>query len=252
MTYTANAGAFTGGEVIVVSASETDTAGNVGTSNLSLNAIDTTTPSALAITTADATSNNLSQTISGTGEVGSTITVYDGATVVGTAVVNANGNWATAVTLSGQGQHTLTATSTDAAGNTTASTANGTATSQDVVITIDTTAPVVNLVRVADGQRIVFASDRVGGSGGWDLWQATWQDARWSDPRPLPLDTAADEVDPFLDADGRWLYFASNRSGGRGPRTAHSSGPAAGVTGRLAAPRADESRAVHPARPLRA
>ena len=45
--------------------------------------------------------------------------------------------------------------------------------------------------RSADGRRLVWASNRDGGAGGWDLWQATWQDARWSDPRPLPLDTAA-------------------------------------------------------------
>lgn len=68
----------------------------------------------------------------------------------------------------------------------------------------------------ADGRRIVWASNREGGAGGWDLWQARLQDQRWMDARPLPLNSAADEVDPLLSADGRWLYFASNRKGGRG------------------------------------
>ncbi len=68
----------------------------------------------------------------------------------------------------------------------------------------------------ADGRRILWASNREGGAGGWDLWQATLQDKRWMQPQPLSLNTAADEVDPFLSADGHWLYFASNRKGGRG------------------------------------
>lgn len=68
----------------------------------------------------------------------------------------------------------------------------------------------------ADGQRIIWASNREGGAGGWDLWQATLQDKRWMDPQPLALNSTADDVDPFLSADGRWLYFASNRKGGQG------------------------------------
>lgn len=68
-----------------------------------------------------------------------------------------------------------------------------------------------------DGQRIIWGStDRPGGAGGWDLWQATLAGTRWSDPRPLPLNTAANEFDPFFSPDGRWLYFFSNRPGGRG------------------------------------
>ncbi len=70
-----------------------------------------------------------------------------------------------------------------------------------------------------DGQRIVWGSpDRAGGPGGGDLWQARLHDKRWTDPQPLPLDTAAEEAEPFFSADGRWLYFASTRPGGRGGR----------------------------------
>ncbi len=69
----------------------------------------------------------------------------------------------------------------------------------------------------ADGTRIVWGStDRAGGPGGWDLWQARLQDKRWTDPQPLAINTPAKEFDPLLSPDGKWLYFFSNRKGGRG------------------------------------
>ena len=69
----------------------------------------------------------------------------------------------------------------------------------------------------ADGQRIVWGStNRAGGAGGWDLWQARLQDKRWTDPQPLAINTPAKDFDPLLSADGKWLYFFSNRKGGRG------------------------------------
>lgn len=68
-----------------------------------------------------------------------------------------------------------------------------------------------------DGQRIVWGSpDREGGPGGGDLWQATLKDGRWQDAEPLALNTRAKDFDPMFSADGRWLYFSSNRPGGRG------------------------------------
>ena len=65
-----------------------------------------------------------------------------------------------------------------------------------------------------DGQRIVFASDRAGGTGGWDLWQASLREGRWQAAQPLALNSAHDEVDPYFSHDGRWLLFASNREAG--------------------------------------
>ena len=68
-----------------------------------------------------------------------------------------------------------------------------------------------------DGQHIVWGStDRPGGAGGWDLWQATLRDKRWQDARPVALNSAANDFDPAFSADGRWLYFFSNRPGGQG------------------------------------
>ncbi|WP_057916216.1 PD40 domain-containing protein [Lysobacter antibioticus] len=68
-----------------------------------------------------------------------------------------------------------------------------------------------------DGRRIVWGStDRSGGAGGWDLWQASLIDGRWQDAKPLPLNAKAADFDPAFSADGRWLYFFSNRPGGHG------------------------------------
>jgi Tol biopolymer transport system component len=68
-----------------------------------------------------------------------------------------------------------------------------------------------------DGQHIVWGStDRAGGAGGWDLWQATLRDGRWQDAQPLPINSAANDFDPMFSADGHWLYFFSSREGGHG------------------------------------
>lgn len=69
----------------------------------------------------------------------------------------------------------------------------------------------------ADGRDIVWGStDRRGGAGGWDLWRASKREGRWADPRPLQLNSSANDFDPFLSSDDRWLFFFSNRSGGLG------------------------------------
>ena len=82
---------------------------------------------------------------------------------------------------------------------------------------VSTPASEVRASVSADGRRIVWGStDRTGGAGGWDLWQATLRDGRWSDPAPLPVNSAANDFDPMFSADGRWLYFFSNRAGGFG------------------------------------
>jgi hypothetical protein len=130
-TYTAAAGAFSGSEVVVVSATESDAAGNVGSASLVLEAIDTTDPSAVSITTSDVTTNNTTTAIAGTAEAGSTVEVYNGTTLVASTTANASGAWAATVELSSTA--TLTAKSTDAAGNS--------VTGGSVTVTIDQDAP---------------------------------------------------------------------------------------------------------------
>ena len=70
-----------------------------------------------------------------------------------------------------------------------------------------------------DGRRIVWGStNRKGGPGGWDLWQARLSDGRWTQAQPLPapVNSEANDFDPLFSADGKWLYFFSNRDGGFG------------------------------------
>ncbi|MEO8672254.1 MAG: TolB-like protein [Tahibacter sp.] len=68
-----------------------------------------------------------------------------------------------------------------------------------------------------DGQRIVWGStNRSGGPGGWDLWQARRHSGNWVDAQPLSIDTMSKEFDPAFSPDGFWLYFFSDRPGGFG------------------------------------
>ncbi|WP_235893686.1 TolB family protein [Cognatilysobacter lacus] len=68
-----------------------------------------------------------------------------------------------------------------------------------------------------DGAWVVWASpDRPGGPGGGDLWRARRLDGRWQHPEAVAVDTADGESAPGFSADGRWLYFVSNRPGGFG------------------------------------
>lgn len=60
---------------------------------------------------------------------------------------------------------------------------------------------------------ILFSSRRAGGLGGLDLWFTTFKDSVWTLPVNLgpAVNSAYDEVTPFLARDGRTLYFSSNR-----------------------------------------
>ncbi len=64
-----------------------------------------------------------------------------------------------------------------------------------------------------DGKRMYFASERLGATGGVDLWMSSRSSAsgQWSAPQPLPtINTLCNELSPSVSYDGRWLYFASN------------------------------------------
>jgi len=68
-----------------------------------------------------------------------------------------------------------------------------------------------------DGRSILWGStNRPGGPGGWDIWMTRREGGAWSAPSPASIDSAANEFDPAFSADGRSVYFFSNRSGGFG------------------------------------
>jgi outer membrane protein OmpA-like peptidoglycan-associated protein len=71
----------------------------------------------------------------------------------------------------------------------------------------------------ANGDRLIFTSNRKGGFGGLDLYQVIRQpDGSWSEATNLgpEINTAEDEKSPFLHADGHTLFFSSNGHPGLG------------------------------------
>ena len=83
-------------------------------------------------------------TISGKAEKGSTITLYDGETAMGTTTADAEGNWSfTPETALGDGEHSITVKVTDGAGNTSAA-------SDTIVFTVDTVAQAASDMVITD------------------------------------------------------------------------------------------------------
>lgn len=98
--------------------------------------------------------------------------------------------------------------------------------------TNDTFAPPVPLAAVnsattdadpwlsADGLRLVFASSRIGpNQHGLDMFETTRPDRASPFAPPVELhelDSDDDDFSPTLSADGREIFFASRRAGGRG------------------------------------
>lgn len=68
-----------------------------------------------------------------------------------------------------------------------------------------------------DERTIFFSASDVGGEmGGYDIWMATRPDRKASFDDPVNLvsvNTASNDVHAFVSADGRALYFASDRNG---------------------------------------
>jgi len=95
-----------------------DAAGNVSAPSAALNVtVDTHAPVAPTLLSgAPAASNAV--IVSGTAEAGSSVRLYEGSTLLGSGVAAASGAWSIVTGSLAQGQHSFTATTTDAAGNT--------------------------------------------------------------------------------------------------------------------------------------
>jgi hypothetical protein len=128
-----------------------DAAGNESAVRSQAYVLDTTvpaTPGTPVLATASDTGHNNADgitsdntpTFTGTGETGSTVSIYDGVTLLGTATVAA-GNWSFTSGALGNGSHAITAVASDTAGNLSAASAA-------LSITVDTTAPTVASVAV--------------------------------------------------------------------------------------------------------
>lgn len=65
----------------------------------------------------------------------------------------------------------------------------------------------------ADGQFLLFYSNRPGGLGGYDIWAAPRTGQGWGQPFNLgpSVNSPSDECNPAPSPDGQQLFFASNR-----------------------------------------
>jgi hypothetical protein len=132
-----------------LTAKATDVAGNVSAASQPTDPVIPATPTPTATPPAapkivsfspddgvvgDHITNDSAPTLNGTASANSTVTVYDGTTKVGTAMVNESGQWTLSTTALSDGTHNLTATDTDLSGHTSTS-------SLAFAVTIDTHAP---------------------------------------------------------------------------------------------------------------
>jgi len=144
--------------ITVAAGSYTDAAGNAGGAGASPSlTYDTSAPAAPAapdLATASDSGNSSTDNVTnvmhptfggaaGSAEAGATIRVYDGASLIATTTAFGDGSWSVASNVNlAQGQHTISATATDAAGNASAASAA-------LTVTIDATPPATQVVAAA-------------------------------------------------------------------------------------------------------
>ena len=88
---------------------------------------------------------------------------------------------------------------------------------QEVKLFADSSITVGHPALNATGDTLYFVSDAPGGEGGKDIWFAEQEGTEWVNAQPLGkgINTSADEMYPYIHADGT-LYFASNGHPGYG------------------------------------
>jgi hypothetical protein len=69
---------------------------------------------------------------------------------------------------------------------------------------------------------MVFASDRPGGMGGFDLYYSIYKNGKWDSPVNMGphINTSSNEYRPVVgfhqDFTNKYIIFSSDRSGGKG------------------------------------
>ncbi|CAG9167131.1 Ig-like domain-containing protein [Cupriavidus pampae] len=152
------------GNGIVIGVTSTDAAGNASPRVTAT--VDALAPTVPVINTvvdnvapvvgnlaSGASTNDTTPTLNGTGEIGALISVFNGATLLGTTLVDGTGNWSFTPTALANGTYALTVTATDASGNVSVPTAA-------FNVTIDTVAPTVTTA-------ITTITDDTGTVGDW-------------------------------------------------------------------------------------
>ena len=178
---------------ISVSATQTDAAGNAQTAAATTTSfvLDTTAPAAPTSLTLDASTdsgtagdnitNIQAVKIDGSAELGGTVTLYDGATLIGTGTANAiTGAFSITTSALSVGPHTITAKATDAAGNTSI-------VSSGLTVTIDTSVPAetVSILAISGGTSPSNNTVTISGSNGvlaiGEKIQVTSDGSTWTD-----------------------------------------------------------------------
>ncbi|WP_440599707.1 BapA/Bap/LapF family large adhesin [Acinetobacter soli] len=184
------------------------------------NATDDVAPVIGPITAGSSTNDN-TPTLTGTGTAGDIITVYDGATKLGTATVGSDGKWSfTPSPALADGSHSISYTATDKAGNESGK-------SPAIDFTVDTIPPLANAVTVLD------LYDDVGAIQGTI---SNSPDSLTDDTRPAYSGTADASVaivkvydngaylgSATVGADGKWSFTPSTPIGA-GPHSFTASG----------------------------
>jgi MYXO-CTERM domain-containing protein len=130
-----------------VNATASDPAGNTSAvSNTNTFTVDTLPPAApvVSLPTEGDVVGTATPVISGTAAPGSTVTVFIDGTQVGTTTADSSGNWTFTSPALADGPHTVTATATDVAGNTSPASAPRT-------FTVDTEPPDTSIVSGPEG-----------------------------------------------------------------------------------------------------
>ncbi|USE81122.1 Ig-like domain-containing protein [Cupriavidus gilardii] len=183
----------------VVEVTATDAAGNVSppaTATVDAAApaapvittvVDDVDPVSAPLTSGDST-NDATPTIAGTAEANSTVRIFNGTTLLGTATADGSGNWTFSPTTPlADGSYSLTAVATDAAGN------SGPA-SAAFDFTVDTAAPAVPVIAQANGTTITGTAEAdsiiaidTNGDGTADGTVTADGDGNWSFTPAAPL-----------------------------------------------------------------
>ena len=75
----------------------------------------------------------------------------------------------------------------------------------------------VRLTISPDGRTALwFSRNRPGGAGGYDIWMTRRSAPGWGPAEPVSFNSGARDFDPAFTADGRYVYFCSDRAGGSG------------------------------------
>lgn len=74
----------------------------------------------------------------------------------------------------------------------------------------------VRLAVSPDGRLLLWGSTDRPGPGGYNIWMSRREHDTWSAPEPVPFNSDARDFDPAFTADGKFVYFFSDRPGGEG------------------------------------